>query len=320
MSPKLRAFPALLVTLSAAPAFAGDFHADYSAPEGCPTRAEFVRAIEQRVPDWHHVDGAVERKLALEVRRTDTGFAGRLTLAAGVRDVEGAECETVVRALALVAAVSLDPAAAEREAAAPAPVPGPALAPVPAPAPEPARPPPVAGPEVSFGFGAAAGLLFGPAPSVLYGGAVHAELGDLERRFLLRVAGMRLVTGSVSVGGAEASFGLTAAELGGCYRLLQGGSLALSGCLVSTAGALTAAGEPGPELARTEDSSRFWGSTGARFGVFARPVPALELGAELGGSVAWFEHSYVFENPTNVIHTTSLLGADLRLGLTIVLP
>jgi hypothetical protein len=283
-----------------------------------------VRAIEQRVPDWHHVDGADERRLALEVRLAGSGFTGRLTFAAGVRDVEGAECETVVRALALVAAVSLDPAAAEREAPAPAPVPVPAPAPVPPPEVSPRagspRPPPVRRPILSFGFGATGALLVGPAPDGLYGGAVHVELGDLERRFLLRAGGVHLVTESVTVRGVDADFSLSAGELAGCYRWSRPEPIGLGGCLVLTAGVLSATATSGAGLIDTGSSTRFWGSTAGRAAAFLRPFPALEIGAEVGTVIAWLQHSYTIETPKETIYETGLIGADLRVGLTVVLP
>jgi len=320
-----------IAALFTAVAAAGDFHVDYSAPPACPDRAEFVRAIEQRVPDWHHREGATERRLALDVRRTNAGFVGRLTLGTpeDAREVEGAECETVVRALALVAAVSLDPSAARDSAPevpptnAPAPTPTPRPAPAPAaplpPQPE-ARPRTTRSPEFYFGFGAAGGLLFGPAPSVLYGAELRAEIGDRERRFLLRAAGARLVTGSIPLEGANVHFGLSAAELDGCYRPVRAEAIDLSGCLVVSAGELSAEGERGGALVEGGSSSKFWGAAGARFGVFWTPLRPLELGAEAGASVPWVEHSYVFENPVEPVHTTAPVSADVRLGVTVVLP
>jgi hypothetical protein len=315
----------LLVALASVPAFANGFHVTYSAPHGCPDRTEFVRAIEQRVPNWQHRDGPVERELELTVQRTEGGFAGRLSLgtAENAREVEGAECASVVRALALVAAISLDPAATSGPGE---PIAPPARDQASAPATrlpvEPARVPatPSRAPNLSWGFGASGALLFGIAPSVLYGVEVHVELGDSHRRLLLRAAGAQLVTGSIAIEENKATFELTAAELGGCYRPLDLDTFDLSGCLVVNAGQLRAEGERGGEVVDPGTSRRFWGASGARFGAFLRPVRSVELGAELGVLVPWYEHSYVLDNPRERVHDTAPVAVDARLGVTVIVP
>jgi hypothetical protein len=234
--------------------------------------------------------------------------------------VDGPECESVVRALSLVAAVSLDPAAA---LAIEEPAPSSAPPAVPLARPAPAERPPTSPPESpssgpSFALGAGGALMFGPAPAALYGVDAHAELGDGERRFSARLAGALLTTGSVDAGSAPAHFELVHGELGGCHRPIRG-DVRVMGCAVFDAGRIEATGEPSPALVETERSTRLWLAAGARMEVAVRLVGPLELAAGAGLLVPITRQSYVFRNPEESVHESAPVAVDVRLGLTAVL-
>jgi hypothetical protein len=92
----------------------------YQAPDGCPDRARFEQLLRARLPQRGARAGAAQ--LAVRITRTRRGSVGELSLArpAGepaVRRISAPDCEEALEALALVAALMLDP-----------PLPGPAQA------------------------------------------------------------------------------------------------------------------------------------------------------------------------------------------------
>ena len=126
--------------LAAAPARAepAPLRLDYeTAGGGCPGAAVFLDEIQWRT-DQARVVGPAEAALEVRARVVRRGpvTRGRLVLGTGkdaiVREVEGASCEEVVSALALITALALDPhasTATKRPAApgfAPPPPPPPA--------------------------------------------------------------------------------------------------------------------------------------------------------------------------------------------------
>lgn len=307
---------ALLATST--PALAGTFHATYEAPPECPDRAAFIRDVEQRLSGWRHTDaGGAERELAVTIEKRVAGYEGRVALgeAHGTREVDGQECASVVRALSLVTAVSLDPAAA-LAVEEPAPVAQPPPPPIPdAPEPEPPRAPT---PGASFALGAGGALMFGPAPAALWGPEVHTEIGSAERRFSARLSGVWLTTGSVDAGSAPAHFTLVAGELGGCHRPIRR-EIGAMGCAVFAAGRMEASGEPSPALVETDRSVRLWLAAGARMEVALRLVGPLELAAGAGLLVPITRQAYVFRNPEESVHESAPVVVDARLGLSVVL-
>jgi hypothetical protein len=314
------ALSAALVALWTIPAFGERFEAAYSAPPGCPARADFVAAVEARIPGWRHTERDGERTIEAQVEKSVAGFAGTIAIDGGRnrRDVEGPRCDSVVRALALIAAVALDPERALSEMSGeedPSPPVGAATPPARVPS-APAKPAP-ATPSLAFGVGAP--LLFGPAPKLLYGIEAHAELGSAARAFLVRAAAARLTTGSVDFGSGSAHFQLTYGELAGCYRPVRR-TIVVLGCLVVDAGRMEAAGEPGGLLAQVKTSERFWGAAGARLGLGVPVVPPLELGARAGLLLPWRSQSYIFENPEENLFDSAPIAVDFALTATVVLP
>lgn len=320
---------AVALSVASSTAWAGSFLVSYEAPASCPDRAAFVRGVEERVPDWRVVDAGGERAVSVRIRTTDAGFSGSVALdgAPSAREVDGVQCESVVRALALVAAVGLDPNAVLGGVAEPPPPPTsppPSAAPSPLahPTPAPAEPHDSASPALSGGFGAGAAAMLGPAPSALYGVEVHAWIGSAEGRFLARALGARLVTGSVAVGSGHARFELTHGELGLCYRPLRG-TVRVTACAVTDLGQIQAAGESGGELVQGKTSKRLWGASGARLGAGYALLGPLEVGANAGLLVPWKKQGYFFEDPVSPdenLYESAPLAIDFRLGATVIFP
>jgi hypothetical protein len=288
--------------------------------------------LEKRLPGWKHDEANAERSVEVSVRSTPAGFTGTVALDRGgsVREIDGPNCDAVVRGLALVAAVSLDPTSAvttenaeEPPARQPAAAPAPAQ-PMPLPAPAdagvPQRPRDAKPVRLSFGFGVAGALLFGPAPSPLYGVEVHGLVADVDRRFFAHLGVGRLVNGDVAVTNGRASFELTYAELAGCYRPIRGWVIALDGCLVLQAGSLEASGEPVLPLVDPKTSTQFWGAAVGRLGVALPLGRHLEIGASGGVLIPFRKYTYVFENPPEEVHKSAGIGADVGAGITAIFP
>src|SRR5262249_25414050 len=108
------------------------------------------------------------------------------------REVVGATCDEVVSAIALIAAVAIDPNASAAPSLPAHPPATPAIEPPTLPPPLPPavrieRPPPPAEPRARwrFAFGAELGGALGPAPSFLVGIRPYVELGRLGAEVLL---------------------------------------------------------------------------------------------------------------------------------------
>lgn len=172
------------------------FRLVYTAPAGCPDRDAFVSGIRARTsrPRLVADEDTSATALRVVIETAPEGASGRLELRESdgteeTRSVASRTCAEVSNALALVAAVMLDPDA-EVNGGPPSTSSTPAESPPPVPAlPAPPRPPPsptpsrVAPPPVEpwrFAAGAEIGMLGGIGPAVApMGGA----FGDVEHRW-----------------------------------------------------------------------------------------------------------------------------------------
>lgn len=90
----------------------------FEAPPECPDASWFVAEVRERTRASSELAGAVRVK----IERTTSGYVGRVQRVQfqtdqGTREVFHESCEQVVRALALISALILDPEAARDEAA-----------------------------------------------------------------------------------------------------------------------------------------------------------------------------------------------------------
>lgn len=221
---------ASLVLLATRPAYADAspprFVLDYTAPPTCPDRAAFVAAIHARTarPLLVAEDGeAVALRVSIDLIHPESA-SGRLELrepdgTEETRSVSSRTCAEVASALALVAAVMLDPDASTLPTENLPPVPPP---PLPPPAPRPATPPssgpppPISrGPRWSTAAGVQLGALGGIGPAIA---PMVGALFDLER------SGAFVSTGRISIDFARTESDVrtgtqTYEWLGGSFRL-----------------------------------------------------------------------------------------------------
>jgi hypothetical protein len=212
----------------------------WTAPTGCPDRAEVLAHVHRLVPAAPPTSLAVKAS----VRQADQGFRVDLEMqgaASGGRTLRASTCASVARATALVIALALDPSASLEPEDDPPP-PQPAIPPPrPEPPPRPTRPPtsPVpTGPDrdglhplLFATVGAERALLPGVAPNVALGfgvtfGPVRTDLG-------LRITPTRS-TSLTNVPGAGISVGAMDLALRACGRLVDR-SIALHGCAAARA-------------------------------------------------------------------------------------
>ncbi len=212
------------------------FSLAYSAPAACPDRDAFVSSIRARTarPRLVRADDGASVAVRVVIETRDAGAAsGRLDL----READGTEetrtvtsrtCAEVSSALALVAAVMLDPEArstAEPSPTLPPPAPSPSPPRAPSPAsPSPARPPPASpspprpppSTEWPFAAGAHAGIMSGIGPAIAPIGGVFATL---ERRTPTLASSLRLGVDIARTSSALRSGTQTYEWLGAAMRL-----------------------------------------------------------------------------------------------------
>lgn len=129
----LLAFAALLVSTWFAPEAAAQttFTVDYRAPESCPDRGTFIHEIQRRSRVAVPVGKAEQPKVVLVVElKTNPAkgsATGKLLITEGVktteRSLKGKTCPEVASALALIAALTVDPNAESSPAPEPLPLP-----------------------------------------------------------------------------------------------------------------------------------------------------------------------------------------------------
>jgi hypothetical protein len=254
-----------LLCLSPAAGMAAEttFTVTYKAFDGCPDRAAFIRGVQSRSRLAKPVGAAEQPDIvfAVELKAVSKKkVTGKLLITQGItasdRSVTGVSCLEVSTALALIAALSIDPEAANVVVPEPLPLPPdwsgppilgsqpalitgpapvivpswmpplewrPALIPPPSdldliPLPLPVDPfAPAKLPGLEVGFGARMILDVGPAPTPLVGGAAQVELREVgPLTWSIRAELSYTVTAE-----ASASESLPA-SIRGDYRMLRG--------------------------------------------------------------------------------------------------
>ncbi len=142
------------LSLVASSTLALDAHAEtsvqlaYAAPEGCPSRAQFEAAVQERGGRFDlPPSDVVGSELHVTLRTEGAAFSGSLEVegavpAAGLRQVHAAACDEAMHGIAVITALLLRPA--QSEAPAPSPLPD-----VPAPSAVPDAATPAAAPPAS---------------------------------------------------------------------------------------------------------------------------------------------------------------------------
>jgi hypothetical protein len=268
----------------------------YRAPAGCGDEAQFRAQVAARttIP----MDGSTGRRLWVEVT-TGEGIHGRLVAfdeagATVVRDVEGASCDEVVRALALIGAVILEGRDAPAAEAVPPPVVPTAPPPpvVDARREAPPEPPSAGRAEWSAGLhGAAQG---GVGPTLAFGPRAFVDLADATGGWLSPSARLSFVwtlprTTSTPEGDAELTW--MSARLEACPVRLRAGIVDVAPCASFDAGRI---GGAGSQTDAPAEPARWWMAPGALSRVAVSLTRHLALEAELGVSFPLSEYRFFF--------------------------
>jgi hypothetical protein len=298
----------------------------YSAPAGCGSREEFVRELRQRTPRVEVSEGT-EPAATFVVELSDRGtrVVGQLRLlepngTETARAVSGATCEEVVPALALIAAVLVDPESLSRAERAPA---GPAPETI-APSTPPAHDEQGWRLRPSLGAGAVVSTPVGPG--VPFG--VLLELGLESERAgrrgpALLLTGARVTSPTQTTRAGDASFTATFGRLTFCpLRWPTVGPVFLAPCGAFEAGRLHA--EPSRTLAK-QPVSVPWLALEPGLSLAYRPLAALGLSV---GALAVFplrRDRFTFRPfdpgaPDILAFSVPSLGVAAQAGVTAVWP
>ncbi|HEY4158943.1 MAG TPA: hypothetical protein VGM29_12630, partial [Polyangiaceae bacterium] len=283
----------------------------------CDASSSFAARLEQRSRRLRPAlasEPAID--FSLELGSTGRALSGRLRVRERdgnetERVVTGASCDEVLSALALIAAVLVDPnALSERAQTQPAAQPEPAVAR--------SEPPAGAPPKRSWAFGAGvgAGVEGAIAPDVAFTSSAQLEAalggdGILSPRVALAVH--QSFPDTVTTPAGLAHFRWTALRVSGCpLRYPSSGPWALRPCLLFDAGRLEVAGD------RTylQDTARVtWFALGGVAHAELRPIPPLSFGLD-AGFVAPFVRDTFFFAPGGGAETLNVpkIGLTLRLG------
>jgi hypothetical protein len=331
---------ALSVAGAAAGAEPSTVWLDYRAPSECPGARHFLDDVGMRATRAPIAPaaspGEAERRIAVSIAQANGEYDGELTIVEKSgetehRSVAGASCETVVAALSLVAALAVDPSAANGvvpppPSNAPAVV-APAAAPEPPPLPLPARPtpqdasalPPSRVPaggdrasarrasSVHLGAGANVGVAGLSAPGAVF---VPFGFGDvaIDRPGLLapsfRLGFARGAGDTIATSSGSASFTWSVGRAQVCpVRLRFASVFDARPCADVEAGVLAA---QGTAVSHARSPDRAWVATGLDVRLEWIPTPAVHV--ELGGGVGvpLVRDTFVFEPAPRVYQAPSV--------------
>jgi hypothetical protein len=310
--------------LLAAPARAESppFHLSYSAPAGCGTREGFIAELTTRSARVRVAEPAADGP-TLEVTLADraTGVIGELRFreldgAETLRAVPGKSCEEVIPALALIAAVLIDPEAASRLP--------PALAPGPASSPATAAAPalPAKGQALrlhpTLGAGAAFSSVLAPnlsyAPSFELG--LETTLGG-RRGPALSLAVERFASSAVSTSAGSADFSTLLGRLTLCpWQHPQKGIFFVAPCGAFEAGSLHVSVA---DTSNEQEPTVLWLAVGPAVHLEVRLLPFLGLGLDVLGIFPLVRDHFYFA-PDHPVFSVPVFGWTGRLGLKAILP
>jgi hypothetical protein len=318
----------------------------YEEPLACPGQAAFVDAVDARVRrpvEWTQTATLIH--MVVKIERAAEHVAGKLEVSRNGaeptrREFKAATCEEVSSALALVAALALDPnartepllpqaanASKQDFPAPPAPtqideppVAAPPAPPVPpaAPAPPPSPPPRPRDPSHYLAWlGPSVGVAGGYAPEPLI--SLGLALG--ARRVVPGLSpGLQLTalwgkTGTTGPAAADGSFAWAVGRLEVCpLQLKLDARLALEPCAAAEAGRLSARGADS-QIAEPVTVERWWFAAGATVSLHVTLRHLFFRFAMLGLAPATRDE-FVFRDPDRIVHQASpfVYGASLGLG------
>ncbi|MBI5538258.1 MAG: hypothetical protein HY898_36385 [Deltaproteobacteria bacterium] len=295
-----------------------------SAPQPCSDAVRFTSQIQART-NRSRIAGENERARLFSAFLTLEAPGSRGTLVITdtdgkslVREIAGSSCEEVASALALIAALAIDPNAPmgplivpPSTAAAPLPVlPTASVAPAPvAPAPEATvrsspAPVPFAAPlsraPLALDIGVGVEARGGVAPSLALAPVVFVDLYRERSSRFVRLGLVRTTDVHATQVDGTVKFAMSAARVELCpWAGALGGSVSAHACGRFEVGTLTADAQ-GPATAYS--TSRAWVATGASGGVRWVPTRGFGVDGWLGASLPLVRDRFTWHDGTTVHH------------------
>jgi hypothetical protein len=312
------------------------FRVEFSATPGCGDHEAFAEEVLKRTERLRPAEpGESALTFLVNISLTVEGVRGQVAIrepngSLSLRDVPGSDCSEVLSAMALIAALTVDPLARpDREVPVAArrrraPLPPPALAPSrppstrPAPAAEPENP----GGPTSIGLGAGARVNAHGAvmPELAIGAGAYIEVVSKRRGAVspsLRVGAIFSRHGGFQTelangANATAEFEWLTGRVELCpVRLGSAAGISLRPCVYFDAGRLKASGS---EVLPAREKSVLWTAGGAELALEARLLGAVSAGAEVGILLP-FRRDRFFFVPERTAHEISAIGVSAGLGL-----
>lgn len=314
-------------------------HLEYAAPPSCPNASSFASEIlarTRRVRFATPNEGGPTLVVTIDVTRD--AAAGKLVLRAldgaiSEREVSGDGCAEVASALALIAALTIDPEATTAPLAlVPLRVSRP-LQPPPI-DPSPAPPPPLSPisestskqadratrePRWRFAIGGAPSLSLGVSPRATLGGLGFLEVVRLRASGFaptLRVGFGYEVSGTALIAPGAVDFARATALLDACPVRLVLARFDLSPCVSFEAGALRASASA---IVDAKSATRPWAALGATARATFEVTRPLFLDASLGGLFALSRDTFFFA-PSTTIYEPAILGLRAAVGAGLRFP
>jgi hypothetical protein len=281
----------------------------YVAPAECPSDARFWDAFAARAPHTQRVDAHGAWSLVVEIAPAAGGFTGRIHVLHGAmgtaREVSDASCENVVSALAVIAAITVEP---EPE---PAPAPAVMHAVEPAPLPAPREPW-----HVRVGIVGLTTSYLSPSVSLGLGGWGELEQpgdGPIGLRVRVSFQGSAGLPYSLPPASAFVSSWVGRAELGGPRGSFFRGVLVVNGGLFVETGALVGEARGVPSA---QSNVAPWVALGAlgRVRVVPRGIPTY-LEAGVGPVVPLVHPRFVFQPVPTVAYEAPPAGITVELAV-----
>jgi hypothetical protein len=275
------------------------FAVDYRGPASCPTEGALLAEVRRRAPTAEPASsGPREVSAQLSVGVIGGRHHGTIDIesrdGATHREVEATECTEVVRALALILAIAIDP-----DAVSPAPDPARSVAPEALGLPPPRSASVARSVPLWWAAGGSIGLAGGVAPSPSFTQALSAELRHGRAAGFsahVRLSGVH-AHGAVSARAGSADFDLLALRIASCpYRV--GTVVALTGCASFDFGRLQGRGS---RTRAEQTSSALWFGPGAFIDAEVSVLPWFRLQVE-GGALAPLARDSFYFGPAETVH------------------
>lgn len=301
-------------------------------PPECPS--DLAAQILSRTPRTRLArQGEPARRVDARIVKVDDRYRGAVALDGQggepvVRQVEAPSCNEVTAALALIAALAIDPEASLAPQAPPPPPPPPSIAPAPTPTipQEPGSSEPSnrfleVQPAVEAGFG----VISGVAPRVIAGGILMLELGipREDPLVLVRAGASYWTNGQIAIlradgtANAAAAYSAVLARIETCVALRVERFWAAP-CATFDVGSLTVEGsENGGTITAAYQESQLWAAPGPAARVGWDAVGPLTIAVDGALTFPLKRDTYVVEEPRQIAHDVPIVAARAGIYATL---